>query len=254
MNIVFFDIDGTLAIGRNVPESAEKALREMRENGDLVFICTGRSPSYVKKNFGQYADGFICCNGRLAFMGDEILYDHPLTKEQVDDIVKRLKKVNAGYAFFETNAGYFEGSDEGFALMSGVWDPGFLRRGIPEEMHAYNFDVYFQGLEHRLQIEKELEDICLLNPHGPHPTADVTVLGIDKGTALINIAEKLNIPLENTYAFGDGVNDICMLEAAGHGIAMGNGVDDLKEKAEYITTEILKDGVYLGLKHYGLVK
>jgi hydroxymethylpyrimidine pyrophosphatase-like HAD family hydrolase len=45
-----------------------------------------------------------------------------------------------------------------------------------------------------------------------------------------------------------------MLEAAGHGIAMGNGVDALKEKAEYITTEILKDGVYLGLKHYGLVK
>jgi hydroxymethylpyrimidine pyrophosphatase-like HAD family hydrolase len=67
------------------------------------------------------------------------------------------------------------------------------------------------------------------------------------------VAEKLGVPLENTYAFGDGVNDLCMIEAAGHGIAMGNAVDALKEKAEFITTPILEDGVYNGLKHYNLI-
>ena len=124
----------------------------------------------------------------------------------------------------------------------------------PDNMDSvYALDVWFSSVEMRHQMEDALKGICLLNPHGPHPSADVTVLGIDKGTALIHVAEKLGVPIENTYAFGDGVNDLCMIEAAGHGIAMGNAVDALKEKAEYITTPILEDGVKNGLKHYNLI-
>ena len=44
-----------------------------------------------------------------------------------------------------------------------------------------------------------------------------------------------------------------MIEAAGHGIAMGNAVQELKDRAEFITTDILDDGVMNGLKHYGLI-
>jgi hydroxymethylpyrimidine pyrophosphatase-like HAD family hydrolase len=44
-----------------------------------------------------------------------------------------------------------------------------------------------------------------------------------------------------------------MIEAAGHGVAMGNAVDQLKEKAEFITTPILEDGVWNGLSHYNLI-
>ncbi len=254
MNLVFFDIDGTLAIGKKVPESAQKALRRLRANGDLVFICTGRSLTYVRANFHQYADGFICSNGRLGVVEDEVLYDHPLTKEQVEEIRTKLKDIPCSYAFFSESAGYYEGNVDGFDAMAAVWEKGFMKRGVdPETMKAYNFDVYFESREVRDQIEQVLDGFCLLNPHGPHPTADMTVLGIDKGTALKAIAEKMNVPVENTYAFGDGVNDQCMLEAAGHGIAMGNAFDSLKEIAEFVTTDILADGVKNGLEHYGLI-
>ena len=57
MHIVFFDIDGTLAIRKDVPVSAERAIKALRENGDLSFICTGRSLAYVRDNFAAYADG-----------------------------------------------------------------------------------------------------------------------------------------------------------------------------------------------------
>ena len=254
MHIVYFDIDGTLAIRKDVPESAAAAIRQLRDNGDLVFICTGRNPSYAQKNFAEYADGFICCNGRLAVMGDRILYDHPLTQEQVSDIIAKLDPVGAGYVFLETGAGYYGGPEEGFEALASVQDPGFVRKGIdPEHLNAYSFDVWFKNLDMRHAIEDALAGMCLLNPHGPHPSADMTVLGIDKGTALLAVAEKLGVSGEDTYAFGDGVNDICMIEAAGHGIAMGNGVDALKEKAEFITTDILKDGVLNGLLHFGLI-
>ena len=255
MNLVFFDIDGTLAIRKDVPASAERALRELRNNGSVIFICTGRALPYVRKNFYKYANGFICNNGRLAVMGCcEHLYDEPLTKEEVTDIIAKLDSVQAGYAFFGEDAGWYGGAPEGFDVLSSVWDPGFIKplKDV-SKLKAYNFDVWVRDTDHRKQIEEVLKDTCLLNPHGPHPTADVTVIGKDKGTAIRAVAEKLNVPMSKTYAFGDGVNDICMIEAAGHGIAMGNAVQELKDKAEYVTADILDDGVMKGLQHFNLI-
>ena len=254
-NLVFFDIDGTLAIKTDVPASAEEALKVLRANGDKVFICTGRNPAYVKKNFSAYADGFICSNGRMAFMGDEILYNHPLSREQIVFIQEKLDEIGGGYQFNGATHGFYGGPEEGFKVLADVQFDGYvIHEKNPDNMDSvYALDVWFSSVEMRHQMEDALKGICLLNPHGPHPSADVTVLGIDKGTALIHVAEKLGVPIENTYAFGDGVNDLCMIEAAGHGIAMGNAVDALKEKAEYITTPILEDGVKNGLKHYNLI-
>ncbi len=255
MHIVFFDIDGTLAIRKDVPVSAERAIKALRENGDLSFICTGRSLAYVRDNFAAYADGFVCSNGRLAVKGSQVLYDHPLDKEQVKDIVAKLDEIGCGYAFFGTEHGYYGGDPDGFAAMAAAWDKGFMKRmeDIGETL-VYNFDVYFKDKEQRIKIEQALEGNCLLNPHGPHPSADVTVLGIDKGTALLAVAQALGVAIEDTYAFGDGINDLCMLEAAGHGIAMGNAMAQLKEKAEYVTSDIRDDGVARGLAHYRLVQ
>ena len=253
MNLVFFDIDGTLATGKHVPESAAEGLRLLRENGDLVFICTGRNPAYAEKNFGQYADGFICCNGRLAVKGGEVLYSHPLSDEQIREIVKRMDAVGAGYAFLGTDEGYYGGDPAGYEVMSRVQDKGFVKNGLAEHMNVYTFDAYLGTPDRISVIQEALDGFAIANPHGPHPSADITVLGVDKGTALVHVAEVLGVPLENTYGFGDGRNDICMLKAVGHGIAMGNAIDETKAAAEYVTTDINDNGVWNGLKHYGLI-
>ena len=65
--------------------------------------------------------------------------------------------------------------------------------------------------------------------------------------------EEIGIAKEDTYAFGDSANDVEMLEFVAHGIAMGNGTDVAKNAAEFITTDIHKDGIWNGLKHYGLI-
>ncbi len=253
MNLVFFDIDGTLATGKHVPESAAEGLRLLRENGNLVFICTGRNPAYAQKNFGQYADGFICCNGRLAVKGGEVLYSHPLSDEQIREIVKRMDAVGAGYAFLGTDEGYYGGDPAGYEVMSRVQDKGFVKNGLAEHMNVYTFDAYLGTPDRISVIQEALDGFAIANPHGPHPSADITVLGVDKGTALVHVAEVLGVPLENTYGFGDGRNDICMLKAVGHGIAMGNAIDETKAAAEYVTTDINDNGVWNGLKHYGLI-
>ena len=112
MRIAFFDIDGTLATGTKVPESAAAALKRMRAAGDLVFICTGRARAYVEANFGDYADGFVCSNGRMAFMGDRTLVDAPLSAKQVTRFTSALDEVGAGYAFFGARDAWFGGDEK----------------------------------------------------------------------------------------------------------------------------------------------
>lgn len=253
MHIAFFDIDGTLATGTKVPQSAAEALRRMRANGDLVFICTGRARAYVEANFGDYADGFVCSNGRMAFMGDQTLVDAQLTSEQVTRFATVLDGVGAGYAFFGERDAWYGGDEAYRSIAEPVLKLGHLPRiEDPAAIHAYNFDIYFDDASHRERAAEALGAECLVNPHGPHPSADVTVVGADKGDAVRGVAEALGVAIEDTYAFGDGINDLSMIVAAGHGIAMGNAVDELKEAAEYVTASIDEDGVALGLAHYGL--
>ena len=253
MHIVFFDIDGTLATGREVPESAAAAVERLRARGDLVFICTGRPKAYAQAAFGTYADGFVCNNGRLAVRGDDVLIDAALTSDQIERITTTLDRCEAGYAFFGNGYACYGGNPAYRATAEAVQGGMRMADGVDSDGPSlYNFDFYFTDPSERDHIAAELGDECLVNPHGPHPSADVTVVGADKGDAVRGVAAALGVAIEDTFAFGDGINDLSMIQAAGHGVAMGNAVDEVKAAAEYVTTDIDEDGVANGLAHYGL--
>lgn len=74
--------------------------------------------------------------------------------------------------------------------------------------------------------------------------------GVTKGTALKAICQSLDVKLENVIAFGDHELDVLMIEAAGVGIAMGNAIDELKAKADFVTKSNNEAGVAYGLEHY----
>ena len=69
-----------------------------------------------------------------------------------------------------------------------------------------------------------------------------------------DLCEKHHSTAKDTCAFGDGGNDIEMLKAAGLGIAMGNGGQELKDAADYVAHDISNDGLYKALKHFGFVE
>lgn len=74
--------------------------------------------------------------------------------------------------------------------------------------------------------------------------------GVTKGTALKAICQSLDVKPENVIAFGDHELDVPMIEAAGVGIAMGNAIDELKDKADFVTKSNNEAGVAYGLEHY----
>jgi hydroxymethylpyrimidine pyrophosphatase-like HAD family hydrolase len=65
--------------------------------------------------------------------------------------------------------------------------------------------------------------------------------------------EHYHIDRSEAVAFGDGNNDLEMLKAVGHGIAMGNGSDELKEIAEEVCGHVADEGIYYYCKEHGLI-
>ncbi|MCK0470544.1 HAD hydrolase family protein [Alkalihalobacillus sp. APA_J-10(15)] len=61
---------------------------------------------------------------------------------------------------------------------------------------------------------------------------------------------KLSIDKSEIIAIGDFYNDLEMIEFAGLGIAMGNAPDDLKDKANVVTSSNNEDGVFYALEKY----
>ena len=80
--------------------------------------------------------------------------------------------------------------------------------------------------------------------------ADVTAKNANKGNGLLDMIAHQGIHIEETMAFGDGGNDISIIEKAGIGIAMGNANQILKSHADYITSSVDENGIYNALQHF----
>lgn len=65
---------------------------------------------------------------------------------------------------------------------------------------------------------------------------EVVPVGMNKGAAVQMLCKMMNVPIENAVAVGDAANDLSMIEAAGIGIAMANGTNEVKLVANYVTT------------------
>ncbi len=94
--VLFFDIDGTLAIKKSIPESNIEALKKLKEKGYLTFICSGRAPYYAKTMFENLVSGYIGCNGRYIEYNGEMLHGEKLSKDELNYYTKLFDKIKCG--------------------------------------------------------------------------------------------------------------------------------------------------------------
>ncbi len=255
--IVFFDIDGTLynpEIG--VPESTVKGIEKLLENNHIPIISTGRAGAMIPKSMIDIGfQGIIAAGGAdVSFENNEI---HQIVedKDVARTIVDLLRKGDLAYVLEGPQYIYYEKS------MVGILDPHLTNLvnsiGIEKFKIIGEEDIVFNKISATVNknsvIHSSIKDRYEIIEHSEIPVVEIVPKGYNKAVGVKAILEYLGADKKNTYAFGDSNNDIDMLDYVEYGIAMGNAYPDVLEKAKYRTKSIYEDGIYYGLKEFGLI-
>lgn len=280
-NIIFFDVDGTLVDVRTsreyIPESTIKAIQETRRRGNLCFLCTGRSKAEIFDYILDVGfDGIIGAGGGFVEINNEMLYHKRVSTESVSRVVNYFEQHQFDY-YLESNGGLFASNNLVPRLERMMYgdlenDPEARRKKTEETSHfipslLVGYDMHrddvnkicflekegipFQTI--KAEFENEFNVIHCTVPMFGDESGELSVEGVNKASAIEALITHLHIPKENTYAFGDGMNDVDMLEYCQYGIAVGNAKDGLKAVADEITEDIAEDGIFNSMKKHNLI-
>lgn len=247
---VFFDIDGTLISFKThkVPQSTIDAVRAIRDKGIKVFIATGRPVPFISNLGGLDFDGIMAVNGAYCIdNNNNVLCNHPVPKEDIERLIADSKNHTFPIAFAGNEKAIISNVDANRKNVEEIF--GMLGMSVPEERpitDALNMEVMqviaFFDNEEQPRI---MHDV-LKNCDGArwHPYfVDCINKGTSKATGIDVICQHYGIDISETMAFGDGGNDVQMLEHAGIGVAMGNASDEVKKYADIVTTSVDENGV-----------
>lgn len=274
--LLFFDIDGTLAMpGRNPSCVTKEAIRLARKNGHKVFLSTGRllenvPPAVLDIGF----DGGIFSAGGYVVAGDTILSQHFLCQALLHQILVLLHNADFFY-MLETADGKFksENTSKSLAKLDFSQSSSEMQRIIQDvfcdknlmDISSYKgqpvYKVAFysadasalDGLICALEGAAKIVRFDNLVPDFPLIAGEITDIAINKGAALLEICKYYHKTAEECIAFGDSMNDAEILQTAGLGIAMGNAEDKVLALADMVCDRCENDGVAKALHSLSLI-
>lgn len=257
---IFFDIDGTLLdyFGgiTDITPKVKEAIRSLQKEGNYVFISTGRPYAFLSKAILKFGfDGFILTNGAHVVINNETIHSEYIDKQFIKNLVNELENLNIQYIlegeyYSYINENYKEFYD--FFDNVGVSKELFKHDFNLDEIGSYKIEMLCQNdeiMKKCLEIVQRNEEYDYVNSIALK-SFELYSKKNTKATAIIKSLEYLDIDIKNSYAFGDGKNDIEMLSTVGCGIAMGNACDEVKSHAKIVTDTVLNDGVALGINKY----
>ncbi len=280
-NIIFFDVDGTLVDVRPsreyIPESTIQAIHETRKKGNFCFLCTGRSKAEIYPYILDVGfDGIIGAGGGFVEIGNQMLYHKMVSQKAIDHVVNFFNHHDFDY-YIESNGGlyasqnlvkrlewitYGDLENDPKARKKKEETPSHFIPSLKEGYDLHRSDVNkicflekegFSFERIKKEFEKEFNVISCTVPSFGDNSGELSVPGVNKASAIETLITYLNIPKENTYAFGDGLNDMDMLEYCQYGIAVGNAKEKLKKVADEVTDDIANDGIYNSMKKHNLI-
>lgn len=254
---VFFDIDGTLVSFKTheVPQSTIEALDLLRKKGIKVFIATGRHYTSINNLGDLKFDGYVTLNGGYCFAGeDKVIYKHSIPDRDIEALIRYMETEESFPCAFvqekEIFMNYKDETVEEIFNMLNFPEPPIRPMDEIRGKTAYQLVSFFTA-----EQEKKIMTIlsnCESTRWNPLFT-DVVPAGSSKRVGIDKMLEYFRISLNECMAFGDGGNDIAMLQHAGIGVAMGNAEDDVKQYADYITDSVDEDGIFKALKHLNII-
>ena len=255
----FFDLDGTLVpYGEpGMTPQLREDLFELRRRGIMTILATGRG-KHDLKNIGMLGDvefdSYITYNGYCCYDHEGVYRSHAMSQEDLKAACAVLKAHPEIVAIVEgENGNFFTRMDEEILEKYREVSPKAYPVRPPEDSIG---EAVYQVVPF---IERGMEDLflsvmpgCIATRWSDYAT-DVIPRGNGKADGIRAALERYNLKAEETIAFGDGENDMPMLQICGIGVAMGNAKQLVKDAADYVTLPVREDGVSAALRHFGLL-
>lgn len=253
IKMIGFDLDGTLLTDqKELGEYTVQILKRAVEEGIVILPITGRPlcglPEEVTGLTGlRYA---ITANGAriLDLKNAAVLKEQLVSVETAEKILDILGNYDSLREIYYDGTGYAE--REKLEQIDHFFEEGPMaeyvrstRQPVENLMDKFRKESrevdkvqgVFADLGEREAALDEIRKLEGVTITGALHNIEVNAAGVDKGNALLWLAQYLGIAPEETMAFGDGNNDITLLEKAGTGVAMKNGIEEVKHAADRIT-------------------
>ncbi len=259
--MIALDLDGTLAIeNHQILPATRAALEDLHSNGVEVVIATGRryrTTRFVIENLGF--DVYAVCNGGALVKRPEqsTLHSDNYDVAPVTELARELGLT----LFAQRDAHELGGAD--FVIDTGSkWNAATHAHFNNNSEWAAKADL--MGAEPQYLVSGSFDNEPVLNefaseiarrfpnkynmvvvPHldSGHFYGEISPRHIDKWHGLTKLHEHLNIEAAHTCTVGDQLNDMAMVMAAGHGVAMSNGHEDLQKVARFTCGHNKEDGI-----------
>lgn len=266
--IIALDLDGTLLNSdKQLSEGNRRALERAYEAGYAIVPTTGRfyggMPACIRElPFIRY---IITINGaEVADLATgEVIYSAEIPNERALAVYEAMDSENVLYDCYQHNAAFMSAAHKEriddmvssdhyremlHRLRKSVPDlKGFLREN-GEDVQKIQLFTVDRPLRLRLmeQLPTMFEGLAVSS--SVIDNIEINDCRAHKGAALLTLAEHLGLSREDTFAFGDGLNDLTMLREAGIGFAMENGEAEVKAVADRVTAGCDEDGVARGIE------
>lgn len=255
IRIAFFDIDGTLIDFHTKQISAKtvEALTRLWAKGVILCLATGRSPLELPHFPGIKFDVFLTFNGSYCFDSSQVLFSNPIPHDDIRKLIANAAAIHRPVCIATRNRIAANGADQDLTEYLGI-------AGSTLEI-ADDFDDVLQEDIYQVMLGCYKQEYPLVMKDVTHAkiaawwdrAVDIIPAGGGKGAAIRRVLELYHLKPEEAIAFGDGSNDIEMLQAVGTGIAMANASEDLKAVADEVCGHTAQDGIYYYCLEHGLL-
>lgn len=270
---IFLDIDGTLVgYDSKIPESALKALQLAQANGHKIIIASGRSYGMIYPDLLKTVkfDGIISSGGACVIVDGKVIFESFIEGDDLAFVIDYFRANGINYLLMTKDELYAEPAFNNYVI------PGMIANGYSKELveqaYGWNTEVedarlvkgveklaYFTSPFLPDKIASDLDerfyvvDFSVGNVKGNTYFGEMNNAGITKASGIDEYLAYVGASIEDTIAFGDSANDLEMLEHAYVAVTMGNGTEAAKAAADFVTTDVDKDGIYSAFLKLGLI-
>lgn len=251
---IFFDVDGTLISHKHgkISKTTLETLYALKEKGICLFLATGRHPcELIELQIDFPFDGYVMLNGQLCLDSRQnVILANPIEGKDQEILVNIFKTCQFPLVLVEKDRLYIN------QVTPQVKEAQKSISSKVPELDTYNGKPFYQGTAFideqttkRLQDQLENCTITRWNPYG----VDIISKKGGKDKGIQAMLTHYHIDVKETMSFGDGENDMEMLQYTQIGIAMEEADKVVKNVVDFVTKSADQDGIVYALKHYGIL-